>query len=117
MWKGLKYPIKKGSFMARQSAAQVKESDWRLVILWEDAAYSESKGWTLMITVMNERRPLSLCPAAIAYASRGVSLGQHSTILCIFAYNFISNLHRMNDIAPNSASLYKGEHYKIHTLL
>jgi hypothetical protein len=37
-------------------------------------------------------RKLSLRPAAIAYASR-VSLGQHSIILCSFAYNFISNLH------------------------
>ena len=58
VWEGSKHSIKEGSFIAWQSAARVKGPDWRLGILWEDAAYSESKGRTLTITIMNERRPL-----------------------------------------------------------
>jgi hypothetical protein len=49
---------------------------------------------------------LSLRPAAIAYASRGVSLRQHSIILCSFAYNFISNLHQLHEIASSSPPSY-----------
>jgi hypothetical protein len=51
---------KEGDFCSWQSAARVKESGCRLGILWEAAAYSERKGWTLTITatITNERRPL-----------------------------------------------------------
>ena len=37
-----------------------------------------------------------------ANASRGISLRQHSIILCTFAYKFISNLHYLNEIASSS---------------
>ena len=45
---------------------------------------------------------LSLRLVRHAYASKGVSHRQHSIILYSFAYNFISSIHYLNDIASNS---------------
>jgi len=56
---------KEGEFCGWQSAARVKGSGWRLGILWEDAAYSESKGWTLTTTDDHEREK-----TAVATGSR-----------------------------------------------
>jgi hypothetical protein len=53
---------KVGGFVAWQSTAGLKQPDWRLRILWEEAAFSESKVWTLRITITititHERRLL-----------------------------------------------------------
>ena len=47
---------------------------------------------------------------------RGVSHRQHSIILCIFAYKFISNLLYLNEIASSSPPLYIMVYHKIHIL-
>ena len=60
---------------------------------------------------------LSPRPVRHANASRGVSLRQHSIILCTFAYKFISNLHQLNEIASSTAPLYKSRHYRMRTPL
>jgi hypothetical protein len=56
-------------------------------------------------------------PVRHAYGARGIALGQHSIILCSFAYKFISNPHYSNGIVSSSPPLYKSRLYRMRTLL
>jgi hypothetical protein len=52
---------------------------------------SSGETWSVLVGV---------CPGT----KQGVPHGSPSIILCTFAYKFISNLHRVDEIASNSAS-------------
>jgi hypothetical protein len=67
---------------------------------------AELDTWLLVET--SKRTPhfyvtfISPRPVRCAYASRGVSLRQHSIKLYTFVYKFISNLYYLNKIAFNN---------------